>query len=65
MLRWGTPLIAHSTDRVPTLSSRKGGEDKTWIRDQVRLERQQGSLLRVFIYMGTGSESESQTWSSK
>jgi hypothetical protein len=32
----------------------------TWIRDQVKLERQQGSLSRVFIYKVTESESEAE-----
>jgi hypothetical protein len=28
-----------------------------WIGDQVKLERRQGSLSRIFIYMGAESES--------
>jgi hypothetical protein len=39
----------------------KGMREMTWIGDQVKLERRQGSLSRVFIYMGTESESETET----
>jgi hypothetical protein len=35
----GFPLMAHNTDRVPTLSKVKRDGEMTWIGDQVRLER--------------------------
>jgi hypothetical protein len=45
------PLLARNTGRVPTLSEVKEEQGKmAWIGDQVRLERRQGSLSRVFIY---------------
>jgi len=57
----GFPSMAHSTGRGLTLNRQKRGEEMTWIGDQVKLERQQGSLSRVFIYMGIESESVSKT----
>ena len=35
----GFPLMAHNTDRVPTLSGAKRDGEMTWIGNQVRLER--------------------------
>jgi hypothetical protein len=35
----GFPLMAHNTDRVPTLSGVERGGETTWIGNQVRLER--------------------------
>ncbi len=37
----------------------------TWIRDQVKLERQQGSLSRVLYIGGSESEFGSETRASK
>ncbi len=53
MVRLGDPLMAHSTGRVPTLSREEEGA-MGWIGDQVKLEKQQGSFSRVFIYRGLG-----------
>ena len=50
----------HQQGFNPEQAKEKVGQ-VTWFGNQVKLERRQGSLSRIFIYMGAESESRTET----